>query len=93
MSLVGFILLLVVAAVAGGLGQALAGFSRGGLLLTIIVGFIGAYLGLWLARQLGLPEVLMLNIDGEPFPLIWAVVGSALFAGLLSLFARARAYR
>jgi uncharacterized membrane protein YeaQ/YmgE (transglycosylase-associated protein family) len=93
MSLLGFILLLIVAAVAGSLGQALAGFSRGGCVISMVVGFIGAYIGLWLARQLGLPEVFVLTIDGEPFPVVWAVIGSALFAGVLGLLARQRAYR
>jgi uncharacterized membrane protein YeaQ/YmgE (transglycosylase-associated protein family) len=92
MSLLGFIVLLIVAAVTGSLGQALAGYSRGGCLVSILFGFIGAYIGLWLARQLGLPEVFVLNIDGEPFPVIWAIIGSALFAGVLGLLFRQRAY-
>ena len=92
MSLLGFIILLVVAAIVGSLGQTIAGFSRGGCLVSVVVGFIGAYMGWWLARTLGLPDLFVLNIDGQPFPLIWAVVGSALFAALLSLLAGRRAY-
>jgi uncharacterized membrane protein YeaQ/YmgE (transglycosylase-associated protein family) len=88
MSILGFIVLVIVAAVAGSLGQALAGFSRGGCLASILVGFIGAYLGWWLAGELGLPPVLVLNIDGQPFPLVWAIIGSALFAGVLGILAR-----
>ena len=45
MSLVGFLILLLVAAVAGLIAQALAGFSRGGLLAAIGVGFIGILVG------------------------------------------------
>jgi uncharacterized membrane protein YeaQ/YmgE (transglycosylase-associated protein family) len=93
MSLLGFIVLLIVAAIAGSLGQALAGYSFGGWLVSILVGFVGAYLGLWLARQLGLPEVLVLRIEGEPFPVVWAIIGSALFAGVLGLLFRGKAYR
>jgi uncharacterized membrane protein YeaQ/YmgE (transglycosylase-associated protein family) len=95
MSLWGFIILLIVAAIAGSLGQALAGYSRGGCLVSIVVGFIGAYLGMWLAQQLGLPEVFVLNIDGRPFPVVWAIIGSALLAGLMGLLFRGqrRAYR
>ncbi len=92
MSLLGFIMLLLVAAIAGSLGQALAGYSRGGCVISILVGFIGAFVGLWLARQLGLPEIFVLRIDGQPFPLIWAIIGSALFAGVLGLLFRRRAY-
>lgn len=93
MSLLGFIMLLLVAAIAGSLGQALAGYSRGGCVISILVGFIGAFVGLWLARQLGLPEILVLTIEGEPFPVVWAIIGSALFAGVLGLLARQRMYR
>ena len=85
MSLLGFIILLFIAAVAGAIGQAIAGFSRGGCLASIGIGFIGAFIGLWLAQTFGLPTFFVINIDGEPFPLIWAIIGGALFAALLSL--------
>jgi uncharacterized membrane protein YeaQ/YmgE (transglycosylase-associated protein family) len=85
MTLFGFIVLLIIASIVGSLGQALVGFSRGGCLVSAVVGFIGAYLGMWLSRQLDLPELLTINIQGEPFPIIWSIIGSALFAGLLSL--------
>lgn len=90
MTLGGFIILLIIAAVAGALGQALAGYSLGGCLISIIVGFIGAYIGLWLARALGLPTFLTLDIQGEPFPLVWSIIGSALFAAIVGLIARRR---
>jgi uncharacterized membrane protein YeaQ/YmgE (transglycosylase-associated protein family) len=90
MSLTGFIILLIVAAIAGSLGQALAGFSLGGCLVSIVVGFIGAYLGMWLAQQLGLPTFFTINIQGESFPLIWAIIGSAILAAVLGLLTRRR---
>lgn len=93
MSLLGFIVLLIVAAIVGSLGQALAGYSYGGCLVSILVGFVGAYLGLWLARQLGLPEIFVLSIEGKPFPIVWAIIGSAIFAGVLGLLLRQRVYR
>ena len=93
MSLLGFLVLLVVAAIAGSLGQALGGYSRGGCLVSILLGFVGAYLGLWLAQQFNLPAIFVLNIDGQPFPLVWAIVGAAIVAALLSLLLRPRAYR
>ncbi len=86
MSLVGFLMLLVVAAIAGSLGQAIVGFSRGGCLASIGMGFIGAWLGWWLAGQFNLPPLLVVNIDGESFPIVWAVIGAALFSAILSLF-------
>jgi uncharacterized membrane protein YeaQ/YmgE (transglycosylase-associated protein family) len=85
MSLVGFLILLVVAAVTGAIGQALAGYSIGGCLGSILLGFIGAFLGTWLAGQLGLPDIFTVVIDGEPFPLVWAIIGSAILSLLFGL--------
>ena len=90
MTLVGFLILLVIAAVAGSLGQSIAGYSLGGCLASIVVGFIGAYLGLWIARQFGLPEPLMISIQSESFPLLWSVIGSAVLTGILGLLFRQR---
>jgi uncharacterized membrane protein YeaQ/YmgE (transglycosylase-associated protein family) len=90
MSILGFIILLAIAAVAGMIGQALAGYSIGGCLISAIVGFIGAYVGMWLANQFGLPEPLPISVEGETFPIFWAIVGSALFALILGLITRQR---
>ncbi len=90
MSLVSILLLLLIAAIAGSIGQALAGYSMGGCLLSIVVGFIGAVLGLWLAREFGLPEPLPITVGGETFPLLWSIVGSALFAAVIGLLTRRR---
>jgi len=56
MTVLQFVLLLLVAAICGAIGQTLAGYSLGGCLVSIVVGFIGAVVGVWLARQLGLPQ-------------------------------------
>jgi hypothetical protein len=37
-------------------------------------------LGAWIAREVGLPELFAVELAGQPFPIIWAVLGSALFA-------------
>lgn len=90
MSLPGFLLLLLVAAVSGSLGMLLAGYSRGGCLASILFGFIGAYVGWWIAQQFRLPAFFVLNIDGEPFPIVWAVIGAALVAAAVGLLFRSR---
>ena len=89
MTLIELLVLLVIAAVCGGVGQSLAGFDLGGCLVSIIVGFIGAYIGMWLSGKLGLPELLALNIGGKTFPVIWAVIGSALFTLIVALIRKA----
>ncbi len=90
MTLMGILLLLLVAALAGGLGQAIVGYSTGGCLVSIALGFVGALIGGWLAGELGLPEPFPLTIDGHTFPLIWSIVGAALFVAVLSLISGRR---
>jgi uncharacterized membrane protein YeaQ/YmgE (transglycosylase-associated protein family) len=55
MSMSELLLLLVIAAVCGAIGKAIAGSSRGGLIVSIALGFIGALLGPWVARSFKLP--------------------------------------
>ena len=90
MTLLDLLLLLLVAGLCGAAGQALTGYSRGGCLASIAVGFVGALLGSWIARGMGLPEFFMLNVGGTPFPIVWSILGGALFVAVLSLIARGR---
>jgi uncharacterized membrane protein YeaQ/YmgE (transglycosylase-associated protein family) len=86
MGLLDFIILLIIAGICGALGQAIGGYSRGGCLVSIALGFIGAIMGLWLARALGLPEIF--SVEG--FPIIWSIIGSAIFVAILGLISRGR---
>lgn len=90
MTLIDFIILLIVAGLCGSLGQAIGGYSRGGCLVSIALGFIGALIGVWLARMLHLPEVFAPDIGGTKFPIIWSIIGAALFVAIISLLTRRR---
>ena len=90
MTILDLIVLLVVAGICGGLAQALVGYSRGGCLVSIVLGFIGALLGTWLARLLALPELFTLAVGGHSFPVIWSIIGAALFVAILNLLSARR---
>lgn len=90
MSITGLLLLLLIAAICGGIGQSIAGYSMGGCLVSIVVGFIGAFIGKWLAAEFGLTMMLPLEIEGETFPIIWSILGSAIFAIVIGLITRGR---
>ena len=90
LTLTGLIVLLLIAFVCGAIGKALGGGSRGGLIVSIALGFIGALLGPWLARQLNLGEPIVLRVSGESFPIIWSIVGAALFVAMLNLLSGRR---
>ncbi|HYY55734.1 MAG TPA: GlsB/YeaQ/YmgE family stress response membrane protein [Pyrinomonadaceae bacterium] len=91
MTLIDLLVLLLVAGLCGSLGQAIGGFSRGGCLVSIALGFIGALIGMWLARNMGLPELFVLPIGGTRFPIIWSIIGAALFVAIINLISRSRA--
>jgi uncharacterized membrane protein YeaQ/YmgE (transglycosylase-associated protein family) len=90
MTLIDVLLLLLIAGICGSLGQAIAGYSRGGCLVSIALGFVGALMGLWLARVMGLPELFPVRIGTTSFPIIWSIIGSALFVAVVSLLTRRR---
>ncbi len=88
MTLIEVLILLLIAAVCGAIGQSLVGYSAGGCLASIFVGIIGAYLGVWLAREFGLPILFAVNVGGQPFPIVWSIIGSIIFAAILGLINR-----
>jgi uncharacterized membrane protein YeaQ/YmgE (transglycosylase-associated protein family) len=88
MSLAALLVLVVIAAVCGAIGKAIAGSARGGLVVSIALGFVGALLGPWVARQLHLSEPFMVTIGGQPFPILWSIIGAALFVAIIHLISR-----
>ena len=91
MTLIDLLVLLLVAGICGALGQAIGGYSRGGCLVSIALGFIGALVGVWLARALKLPEFFAVQIGGTSFPIVWSIIGAALFVAVIGLISRRRA--
>lgn len=88
MTILDLIVLLIIAGLCGALGQAITGYSRGGCLVSIALGFIGAVLGMWLSAKLHLPELFSIRIGTTNFPVIWSIIGSALFVALITLLTR-----
>jgi len=86
MSFFGFLVLLIIASICGALGARIAGRRGMGCLASILLGFIGSLIGTFLARQLELPLFPWIQFGEHPFPVVWAVLGAALFVALLNLF-------
>lgn len=93
MTITGFLLLLLIAAICGSIAQALVGYSHGGCLVSAALGLIGALIGNWLAQMLDLPYGFAINIDGQEFPIIWSILGATLFVAVLNLLTFRRAPR
>ena len=61
------------------------GNDPGGMIVTIILGIVGAMLGGWIGRLMGMYR------EGEPAGFVMAVVGAVVLLGLYRLVARGRA--
>jgi uncharacterized membrane protein YeaQ/YmgE (transglycosylase-associated protein family) len=91
MTLIDFLILAVVAAICGMIGESLAGYSVGGCVVSAVIGYVGAFIGLWVARQFGLPELFTVSIGGSSIPVVWSIIGSALLVAGLALVRRVTA--
>jgi len=90
MTLESLIILFVVAGIAGLIAQTIVGYSHGGCLTSVALGFIGALIGSWAVKQFGLPAGYILQVGHTSFPIIWAIIGAVAFVFVLSLLTRRR---
>ncbi|MEX0680028.1 MAG: hypothetical protein WD097_01485 [Balneolales bacterium] len=90
MSVLEFLLLLIIAGICGSIGQAISGFSRGGCLLSVVIGFIGALIGMGLADFFNLPEIFMIRTGNITFPVLWSIIGASLFVAIVGMMTRKR---
>jgi uncharacterized membrane protein YeaQ/YmgE (transglycosylase-associated protein family) len=86
MSLESLLILLLLAGICWAVGQAISGSWTGGILGSIVIGFIGWLVGSWLAMRLVLGELLPLDIGGWSFPIAWSIIGATPFVALIGLF-------
>lgn len=92
-SLIGLLVLLLIAGICGAIGRAIGGGTGGGFFVSIAVGFVGALFGTVLAQHLRLPELLLVSVEGRPFPILWSIIGASLFVALLQLLSGGAAGR
>jgi len=88
MNLFSLLFMLLIASITGAIGANLAGRRGLGCLGSIVLGFIGALLGTFIAEKLNLPLLFTIRFGSYLFPVIWAIVGASLFVALLNLFSR-----
>ena len=83
--MIDIIISLIIAGIAGTIARSLVGFDRGGCIISIIVGFIGAIIGTWLANELILPDPFPVYIRGTVYHILWTIIGAVIFTAALSL--------
>jgi uncharacterized membrane protein YeaQ/YmgE (transglycosylase-associated protein family) len=90
MTLVEFIVYLIIAGICGAIARAVTGGTGGGFVISVLVGFLGAFVGSWLAHQLHLPILWTVIIEGHRFPIVWSIVGGIVLVGVAHLLMRPR---
>jgi uncharacterized membrane protein YeaQ/YmgE (transglycosylase-associated protein family) len=80
--------LLLVAVVAANVRQVIYGDSLGVYMVSVVVGFIGAFFGIGIARLFGFPEIIPVIIRGEIFPVMWSIIGSITLSWVISSITR-----
>lgn len=86
MSLGSLIVLILIAGACGFIASQIMSAKRVNIIFLIVLGFIGAWVGQLIARTMHLPGLLSVNVGGQPFPLLWAILGSILVVGVVTSF-------
>ncbi len=89
MTLLGLLVLLVVGAICGAIAELIVGWSAGGFFASAGVGFLGALIGGWLARVIGLPSILAVHVDTVTIEIVWAILGAVILLAILGVIRRA----
>ena len=76
-----FLILLIIAAICGSIGAAIAGSKTRGCITSIILGFIGALIGNSLSQELNIPDFIYVG----KIPVFWSIIGAALFVAIIGL--------
>ena len=79
MTFTGIILLLILAAIFASIGQFITGYKDVGWIASLVLGFTGAFIGLWLAGKFHLPPVYKFYVSTQPFPIVWITLGALIF--------------
>ena len=88
MNLMDLLLISAIAMVCGCGAQLTSKYSKGGWIVHIGVGFIGALLGVAIARSVNVPLVYVLKGEGIDFPIIWSLLGSVFCLAALGFFVK-----
>jgi uncharacterized membrane protein YeaQ/YmgE (transglycosylase-associated protein family) len=92
MNWIDLLLTALVAIVCGILAQLTSRYSRGGWIVNLALGFLGAMAGVIAARILHAPKVYDLEVGvgagATEFPIMYAIIGSVFFLAAIGLFVK-----
>jgi uncharacterized membrane protein YeaQ/YmgE (transglycosylase-associated protein family) len=78
MSLNDLLPMIPVAVICGTIARWAVGSSKGGLIINIIIGFVGALVGVVVSRSLNAPVIYDVVVNRRNFPVAYSVVGAVI---------------
>jgi uncharacterized membrane protein YeaQ/YmgE (transglycosylase-associated protein family) len=90
MTVLQFVVYLLIAGTCGAIARAIVGGSGRGFILSILLGFLGAFFGSWLAQLFHLPPIAVVAVAGHPFPILWSILGGIALVALAHALTRPR---
>ncbi|MCH7472743.1 GlsB/YeaQ/YmgE family stress response membrane protein [bacterium] len=84
MGLLDFIMYLLIAGVCGFAASTLMGARRMNVVMLVLLGFVGALVGTFIAKYFEFPLFWQLQIGDRSFAVVWAFLGSLLVVGIVS---------
>ena len=79
-------MIFLTALVCGTFAQLTSGYSKGGWIVNLAVGFLGALAGVLVSRSLNAPVIYNLDINNTKFPIIYSVIGAVVLLAGIGLF-------
>lgn len=88
MTMLEFVVYVVIAGICGAIARAIGGRTGGGFVVSVLLGFLGAFVGTWLARMLRLPALVVVAIGSHSFPIVWSIIGACILVALAHALTR-----
>ena len=82
------VVLLGMAVILGVISQKLLGYRLGGLVISMVLGFIGAFVGREIGHHVPLSIRFNLQVGDTHFPVLWSFVGALLATFIAGMIAR-----
>jgi len=80
-----FVIILIISGVCGGLARAVFDLGTDNFIVSILIGLVGGYLGLYLVGQFALPVIFVLPIGSKAVPVVWILIGAMILTFIASV--------
>ncbi len=88
MNWIDLLFVVIVGIICGTIGQMTSGYSKGGWIVHLSLGWVGAALGVYLSRVFNAPLVYNITVQSTEFPVIWSLIGSVFFVAAIGLLVK-----